>query len=54
MYHQVVPLIAALIKAHSPLRITDQVIFALFKLQGINIKLGIYISGIKQKSMGRD
>ena len=52
--HQVVTLIAAFVEAHATLGVADQVVFALFQLEGINIKLGINISGVKQKLMGRD
>ena len=54
MYHEVVSFIAAFIKAHAPLRIADQVVFALLKLQGIDIKSGIDVSRIEQEYMGWD
>ena len=54
MYHKVVTFIAAFIEAHAPLRIADQVVFALLKLQGVDIKSGIDVSRIEQKYMGWD
>ena len=54
MYHEVVTFIAAFIEAHAPLRITDQVVFTLLKLQGIDIKFGIDVSRIEQEYMGWD
>ena len=54
MYHEVVTFIAAFIEAHAPLRITDQVVFTLLKLQGIDIKSGIDVSRIEQEYMGWD
>lgn len=52
--HQVVTLVAAFIEAHTTLGITDQVIFALLQLEGVDIELGINISGVKQELMGWD
>ena len=47
MYHQVVSFIATLIKAHTSLGITDEIILTLLKLQGIDVKLGIDVTGIE-------
>ncbi len=54
IYHKVVTLIAAFIKAHTSLRVADEVVFALLQLECVDIKLGINIPGIEQELMGRD
>jgi len=52
--HQVVTLVAAFVEAHATLRVADEVVFALLQLEGVDIKLGINISGIEQELMSRD
>jgi len=47
-------IITAFVEAHTTLRIEDKVVFALLQMEGINIKLGIDISGIEQELMSRD
>jgi len=39
LHHEVIPLVAAFVGIHFALRIADEVVFALLKLQGINVEL---------------
>lgn len=52
--HPVITRIAAFVEGHASLWITNQVVFALLQMERIDRKLGINISGVEQKRMGRD
>ena len=51
---KVIPLYAALVEADTTLWETDEVVFAFFKLEGIDIKLLVDVARVEEKGVGRD
>lgn len=49
-----IPLITTLIQAAAPRRIFDEVILALFQLQGVHIEPSVGVAGIEQEYVCRD
>ncbi len=50
--HQVIALIAAFVETHATLRVADEVVLALLQLQGVNVELGINVTGVEQELVG--
>ena len=51
---KVIPLNAAFIEAHAPLGEADQVVFAFFQLEGVDIEPLVDVACVEQKGVGWD
>ena len=54
MHLEKIPLVAAAVQAGAPFRVTDELKFRWFQLEGVAKGFGFQLAGVEQKLMCRD